>query len=122
VACPFVEAVATALPFEDGSFELVLSFNALSWEPDQLTAIREAFRVLKPCGVALIYLHPFSYSVWLSLGDSFWEEIRVDAAACRPYEFSPQKPLGLAGLTVRPVTLHHPSPQHQEGYYLVLRR
>ena len=40
-----------ALPFEDGSFELVLSLNGFHAFPDKETAYREVFRVLKPGGI-----------------------------------------------------------------------
>lgn len=40
-----------ALPFEDGSFDLVLSLNGFHAFPDKEAAYRETFRVLKPGGV-----------------------------------------------------------------------
>lgn len=122
IVCPFVEAVASDLPFPNGTFDLVISFNALSWEPDQVGAVEEVRRVLKPQGVALIYLHPFTYSVWLTFGDSFWDEIEVDPHEYRRYEFSPQRYSGQPGITIAPVALHHPSEKHKDGYYLVLHR
>lgn len=39
------------LPFEDGSFDLVLSLNGFHAFPDKGAAYRETFRVLKPGGV-----------------------------------------------------------------------
>ena len=39
-----------ALPFEDGSFDLVLSLNGFHAFPDKEAAFRETFRVLKPGG------------------------------------------------------------------------
>ena len=39
-----------ALPFEDGSFDLVLSLNGFHAFPDKGAAYRETFRVLKPGG------------------------------------------------------------------------
>ena len=39
-----------ALPFEDGSFDLVLSLNGFHAFPDKEVAFRETFRVLKPGG------------------------------------------------------------------------
>ena len=39
------------LPFEDGSFEIVLSLNGFHAFPDKEAAYREIFRVLKPGGI-----------------------------------------------------------------------
>ena len=39
------------LPFEDGSFDLVLSLNGFHAFPDKEAAYREVFRVLKPGGI-----------------------------------------------------------------------
>lgn len=39
------------LPFDDGSFDLVLSLNGFHAFPDKETAFRETFRVLKPGGI-----------------------------------------------------------------------
>ena len=39
-----------ALPFDDGSFDIVLSLNGFHAFPDKAAAYRETFRVLKPGG------------------------------------------------------------------------
>jgi SAM-dependent methyltransferase len=49
-----VEADLTALPFPDESFDLVVCSHVLEHVPDDRTAMRELFRVLRPGAVALI--------------------------------------------------------------------
>jgi ubiquinone/menaquinone biosynthesis C-methylase UbiE len=46
----FVEADAMALPFENGSFDLCLSYNGLHCLPEQQPALAEIARVLRPAG------------------------------------------------------------------------
>lgn len=46
----FQEASAEALPFEDASFDLVISNGVLNLVPDKRTAFREIARVLQPGG------------------------------------------------------------------------
>nr|WP_243310841.1 methyltransferase domain-containing protein [Fundidesulfovibrio agrisoli] len=54
-ACGFVEAqfvssVAEALPFADGSFDMVISSGVYNLVVDKREALQEAYRVLKPGG------------------------------------------------------------------------
>jgi ubiquinone/menaquinone biosynthesis C-methylase UbiE len=44
------EADITALPFDDGTFDLCISFNGLHCLPDQRSALAEVGRVIKPGG------------------------------------------------------------------------
>lgn len=46
----FLVADATALPFEDGSFDLVLAQNVFHHIPDWRAAAEEVTRVTSPCG------------------------------------------------------------------------
>ncbi len=47
----FMQGDVGALPFEDGSFDIVLSLNGFHAFPDKEAAYRETFRVLKPGGI-----------------------------------------------------------------------
>ena len=47
----FVQGDVGALPFEDESFDIVLSLNGFHAFPDKDAAYRETFRVLKPGGI-----------------------------------------------------------------------
>ena len=51
------QADAEALPFEDESFDVVVSFGVLHHTPDTEKAIEEAHRVLKPGGRLLLMLY-----------------------------------------------------------------
>ena len=47
----FIEADVAALPFEDGSFDLCVSYTGLHCFPDPAAALSEIARVLRPGGV-----------------------------------------------------------------------
>jgi ubiquinone/menaquinone biosynthesis C-methylase UbiE len=47
----FTEADITALPFQDNTFDLALTFNGLHCLPDPRAAVVELARVLKPGGI-----------------------------------------------------------------------
>jgi len=50
LACLFLEADAAALPFPDGSFDVVTCLTALEFFPYPADALAEAWRVLRPGG------------------------------------------------------------------------
>lgn len=62
VSAEFQVADATALPFENGTFDLVFCGNVTSLIDDQAAALREYLRVLKPTGllaaVPMYYVEP----------------------------------------------------------------
>jgi len=70
----FRRADATALPFEDGSFEAVVSQFGLMFLPDKLRAMREAHRVLRPGGV-------LAFNVWDDLPSNPYVEVAQAAIA-----------------------------------------
>lgn len=58
----FVEGDVAAMPFEEGTFDLVVSsFSAHHW-PDPATGFAEIRRVLRPGGVALVYDLPVAWA------------------------------------------------------------
>ncbi|MBA1156795.1 class I SAM-dependent methyltransferase [Microvirga mediterraneensis] len=67
------QADAQKLPFEDASFDVVVSQFGVMFYPDKQAAYREALRLLKPGG-----RHVFS--VWNSLDDNEVSRIVSDAA------------------------------------------
>jgi ubiquinone/menaquinone biosynthesis C-methylase UbiE len=55
------EASATALPFEDGSFDVTCSFKVLAHVPDVSGALREMARVTRPGGTVIAeFYNPWS--------------------------------------------------------------
>jgi ubiquinone/menaquinone biosynthesis C-methylase UbiE len=62
----FTQGDAENLPFADASFDLVYSHGVLHHTPDTARTIREVYRVLSPCGRAVIMLYhrnSFNYEI-----------------------------------------------------------
>ena len=73
-------ADAEDLPFSDGTFDVVYSYGVMHHSPDPQQCIREAWRVLKPDGVAriMLYQNPSitGFMLWLRYGVWRKESIR----------------------------------------------
>ncbi|MFI6324092.1 class I SAM-dependent methyltransferase [Nonomuraea sp. NPDC050556] len=54
-----VQGTALEMPFEDGSFDRVIAAEVMEHIPDDMAAMREIFRVLKPGGTAAITVPAF---------------------------------------------------------------
>lgn len=65
---------ATSLPFEDGSFDVVVSQFALMYFPNRVASLREMWRTLAPGGRLVV-------AVWASLDHARGYQILVDVAA-----------------------------------------
>ncbi len=70
----FQYADATALPFEEGSFDAVGQQFGLMFVPDKLQALREAHRVLRPGG-------RLAFNVWDDLASNPYVQVAQDAIA-----------------------------------------
>ena len=60
------QADATALPFEDASFDAYVTTLVLCSVPDLDAAVEEAWRVLRPGGTLRIFEHVRSSSAWMA--------------------------------------------------------
>lgn len=67
----WLQAPAEALPVPDGAVDLVVSSFALQLVPDRSTALREAYRVLRPGG-------RLAFVTWLDRGDAFAPAVEFD--------------------------------------------
>jgi ubiquinone/menaquinone biosynthesis C-methylase UbiE len=68
------QADATALPFEDSSFDAVVCQFGIMFFPDKAAGYREAFRVLRPGG-------RFVFSVWDRIEDNEFAKVTTEALA-----------------------------------------
>ena len=71
---PITRADVTRIPFVDGAFDLVTSFDVLQCVPDDVAAVREMARVVKPGGAVMATVAAFD----ILSGDhaAVWHEVR----------------------------------------------
>jgi SAM-dependent methyltransferase len=66
----YLVADAAALPFSDGSFDVVVAYNSLMDVDDMPGAVREAARVLQPDGLFCVCVtHPISDAGWFGASE-----------------------------------------------------
>ena len=82
-AVKFVPADAMALPFDDGSFDLLVCQFGVMFFPDVVASYKESARVLRSGG-------HYMFSTWGSQAENPFSQIAHDAIA----EFFPDKPPG----------------------------
>lgn len=75
-----LRADAGALPFDDGTFDAVVSTYVMCCVPDLDQALREALRVLRPGGDLLLADHVVSTAWPVRLGQRALEAVTVPAA------------------------------------------
>jgi SAM-dependent methyltransferase len=75
----YVKSMGEKMPFEDSSFDVVVSHNCIDHCQSALDILKEGFRVLKPGGTFLLSLNTFSW-----LGQTKFELMR---------RLQPSKPL-----------------------------
>ena len=115
---PCVLSVASDLPFTDSSFDLVLSVHGVSWEPDQVSAMDEIWRVLKPGGQAHLLVLTFPHSMFLWYGEAFWAQIGVEKSQYQVYEFAPEKYAKRQGFAITPIEMDSESYPYRFKYYV----
>ncbi len=65
---------AVALPFANGTFDVVLCQQGVQFFPDRIQALREMLRVLRPGG-------RLAFTVWSAIGDTPYHAALADALA-----------------------------------------
>lgn len=79
----FRQADAQSLPFDNGSFDLVVCQFGVMFFPDRIAAYREAGRVLKPGG-------HFVFNVWDRLENNTATQVAADAV-CELFQSDPPR-------------------------------
>jgi ubiquinone/menaquinone biosynthesis C-methylase UbiE len=92
------EAAADALPFPDGTFDLVLCQLGLQFFPDRLGALRDMRRVLAPSGRALVLVPGPAPEIFVILEEALASHFTPEVAAFVRVVFSLYDPDELRGL------------------------
>ena len=91
----FVSGDAAALPFEDASFDVVVSTQVYEYVPDMAAALAEAHRVLRPKGCLAVLDTDWDSIVWHSSDD---ERMRRVLSAWDEHLADPHLPRRMTGL------------------------
>ena len=110
-----VQGDALALPFPDATFDRVIASEVLEHIPDDVAAMRELARVLRPGGtMAVTVPHCGPEAVNWALSDEYHD---TPGGHVRIYRRSTlERRLGLAGL--RPTGFHHGDGLHSPYWWL----
>jgi len=119
---------ATALPFEEASFDKALSANSLPFWPDQEAGLREMWRVLRPGGIIAIILQPRwarTESEVKQIGEGLVSLLSQVGFQQARLEFKPMKPIGQClcawhQVSSAPRTLARPDPSPLAGLVFAL--
>jgi SAM-dependent methyltransferase len=113
----FAVAEASSLPFPDNSFDLVVSVHGISWAPNQIAAIKEATRVLRPNGYCLLNLIKFSSSVAIWYGEEFWDDLDVDVREFMA-EFDFRETVTIPNVDIKVISIPMEDRMYKVKYYL----
>jgi SAM-dependent methyltransferase len=80
-----VQADVERLPFEDARFDTAISFGVLHHTPDTAVGIRAIYRLLKPCGIAIVMLYRSGNPKWWMTGMLRAVSRGVDFVTGRPH-------------------------------------
>lgn len=91
---------AMALPFDDATFDTVVSTFVFCTVPDEAAAVREAVRVLKPGGRLLLADHVGATAWWLRTPQRLLEAVTIPLQG-EHFTRRPMEHVRALGLTVR---------------------
>lgn len=115
-------AVGDQLPFPPDTFDLVMSVQALSWEPNQIGALNELIRVLKPGGTGLAYFTQFEYSIEHRFGPFMWATLGIDKADCLRFSHSATTEYEHAAVHTDMVPMKYPYNEYRYARYVRIEK
>lgn len=122
ITFPYIATAASHLPFSDNTFDVVVSVQGIAWEPDQIRALQEVERILRPDGMGLIYTFSFSHCMELWYGENFWTECGVSLKAYQRYEFSPKKYHNYPNYKISRVPIADIYKDYTHAYYIQVKK